>query len=160
MRGRWSLYDYWFMKLGFWPFWRIFYPFWCVLAFFMHFRSSERYVMYETLIEKWVLRSFWGVKLLSTINISWDTAILGFCWRQQEICSTVNKKIICPSKFFDIIVIEELYFEKQSFILPETARPTCFWPPANTLFFKSTSIQRPTTPNMRRFSPFFRCRPT
>ena len=116
--------------------------------------------MYETLIEKWVLRSFWGVKLLSTINISWDTAILGFCWRQQEICSTVNKKIICPNKFFDIIVIEELYFEKQSFILPETAGCTCFWPPVNTLFFKMTSIQRPTTPNIRRFSPFFRCRPT
>ena len=72
MRGRWSLYDYWFMKLGFWPFWRIFDPFWCVLAFFMHFRSSERYIMYETLIEKWVLRSDWGIYQVSTINGSRD----------------------------------------------------------------------------------------
>ena len=45
--------------------------FWATLTFlgiFRHFPASERHTMYETLIEKWVLRSDRGVYQVSTTN--------------------------------------------------------------------------------------------
>ena len=58
--------------IGFDPHLGYFTPFWHILCILGHFQSSERYILYETLIENWVLRSFWGVNLLHTINISGD----------------------------------------------------------------------------------------
>ena len=48
------------------------YPFGPFFAKKCHFRWSNKYMIYETLIGTYILRSFWGVNQLVTTNGSWD----------------------------------------------------------------------------------------
>ena len=54
------------------PFIRNFGPFWPYLGIFEHFRLSERYEIYERLIETWSFWLKWGVYQVSTTNGSRD----------------------------------------------------------------------------------------
>ena len=89
--------------------------------------------------------------------VSWKSLKFQYPWPLYLHSPLRAKKIFCTSKFFDIIVIEGLYFEMQTFIFIKTAGCTCFSWPVNSLFCKVTSIQRLSTPNFRYFSSFFRC---
>ena len=61
MRGLPNFYNQRFVRYRFWPVLARFGPFLQYLVIFEHFRSSERYEIYETLIEKWCFRFRWGV---------------------------------------------------------------------------------------------------
>ena len=56
--------EHWFRRYGI----STFCPFLSFLAQKGHFRSSEECILYETLIETYTLRSFWGVNQLHTIS--------------------------------------------------------------------------------------------
>ena len=80
---------------GFWSFWGVnqhsttngsgdirigdFLPFWHFFLKNGHFRGSDRYTLYQTLIGSWDFWSFWGVNQPSTTNGSGDIE-LGIFW--------------------------------------------------------------------------------
>ena len=71
MRGLPSFYD---QRLTRYRFLALLTPFghiWPCLVIFRHFRSSERYELYETLIGIWCFWSKWAVYQVSKINSSW-----------------------------------------------------------------------------------------
>ena len=78
----------------------------------------------------------------------------------KRILHSVSLKIICPSQFFNIIVIKGLQFLIQKVVFIETAVSTCFSPPVSTLFCDVTSVQRLRTANWLFKLPFFRFRQT
>ena len=76
LRGLPSFYD---QRLTRYRFWALLTPFghiWPCLVILRHFRSSERYELYETLIGIWCFWSKWGVYQVSKINGSW---YIDFC---------------------------------------------------------------------------------
>ena len=68
LRGHWTLYEDWFTRYWIWHFC----PFFHILPQKGNFRSSEGYILYQTLIETHYLRLFWGVNQLRTTSGSWD----------------------------------------------------------------------------------------
>jgi hypothetical protein len=80
MRGQTSFYDERLTTLSIWGILAYFGALWPIYAFFGNFRSSERYIMYETLLETWHFWTKWGVKQVSTMSGS-QHRVFGVFWR-------------------------------------------------------------------------------
>ena len=67
-RGQPTLYGQWYTKWRIFAFWPFFGPFWPFFRIFCPLQATERYIMYETLLERWALGWKWGVNQVSTVN--------------------------------------------------------------------------------------------